>query len=97
VQTSDQIVNTLLEADEFDPKNIAMQTEFGSDGFEEVMRNFDKHMRDLVQKAKTSGALSGDEPEMMVLKSLLVIAANDFFPGHVPGFKKTLRNLQKFL
>jgi hypothetical protein len=97
VQTSDQIVNTLLEADELDPKSLAMQTKFGSDAFEEVMGNFNKHMHDLAARAKSSGALSGDEPEIMVLKCLLVIAANDFFPGDVPGFKKTLKNLQRFL
>jgi hypothetical protein len=97
VQTSDQLVKTLLEADELDPKSLAMQAQFGSDAFEEVMRNFNKHMHDLVQRANTSGALSGQEPEVMVLKCLLMIAANDFFPGDVPGFKKTLKNLQRFL
>jgi hypothetical protein len=97
VQTSDQIVKTLLEADEIDPKQLAMQAQIGSDAFEEVMGNFNRHMHDLVKRAKASGALSGDEPEVMVLKCLLMIAANDFFPGDVPGFKKTLRNLQRFL
>jgi hypothetical protein len=96
VHDSKTIVDSLL-GDETDPKAMAMRTKLGSDSFIEVMDNFEKHMHDLVQRAKTSGALSGDEPEIMVMKCLLVIAANDFFPGDIAAFKKTLRNLQKFL
>lgn len=80
-----------------DPKQFAMTQELGSDAFREVMGNFEKHMHDLVRKAKASGALSGEEPEYLVLKCLLVIAANDFFSGHIPEFKKTLKNLQHYL
>jgi hypothetical protein len=97
--TSDpnKLVSDLLENDEVDPKQLAMQAQMGTDAFEEVMGNFNRHMHDLAKRAKESGALAGNEPEVMVMKCLLMIAANDFFPGDVPGFKKTLRNLQKFL
>jgi len=93
---SNQIVENLL-GDEADPKEMAMKAELGSDAFNEVMDNFNRHMHDLVKKAKASGALSGDEPEHLVLKCLLVIAANDFYPGHLPQFKQTLKNLKRFL
>jgi hypothetical protein len=96
VKDSKVIVDALL-GDEADPKDMASNVELGSDAFQEVMQNFEKHMHDLVKKAQASGALSGDEPEHLVLKCLLVIAANDFYPGHIVQFKKTLKNLQRFL
>ena len=85
------------DGNEFDPKEYAMQRDLDSEGFRELLHNFNEHYRDVVAKAKKSGALSGDEREMVVLKSCLVIAANDFFPGHIREFKVALRNLQKFL
>jgi hypothetical protein len=92
-----KLVEAMLgDEGDFDPKEMAMSTKVGSEAFEELMGNFNEHMHDLVERARKSGALSGDEKEFVVLKCLLVIAANDFFlPTAV--FKETLRNLKKFL
>jgi hypothetical protein len=99
VQTSDpsKIVTALLENDQVDPKALAMQAQLGTDNFEEVMSKFNAHMHDLVKRANASGALSGDETEIVVLKCLLKIAADDFFPGHIRQFKDTYNNLKHFL
>jgi hypothetical protein len=96
VAESNEIVEALIEA-EIDPKKMAMQAELGSDAFLEIMNKFKEHMHDLVRRAKLSGALSGEEPEIMVLKCLLLIAAEDFFPGHLQQFNETYKNLKRFL
>jgi hypothetical protein len=99
VQTSNssRIVKSLLEADEVDPKAIALSTQFGSDAYEELMYNFNKHVAELVRRARASGALSGEEPEMLALKAIVLIAAENFFPDHIPGARGTLKNLRRFL
>lgn len=91
----------LIEALEYgddgdDAKKFLMAAPVDSDAYIDLMNNFSSHMRDLAKRAKTCGALRGDEREFVVLKCLLVIAADDFILS-TPEFTKTLRNLRKFL
>lgn len=101
MQTSDQIVNTLLEADDGmpDPKQIALQTHNDSELFEDFMRNYVSKCRELYARAKTSGALAGDEPEGFVIRSIMQIAAKEFeVESMISGqYRRMHRNLQKFL
>jgi hypothetical protein len=100
VQTSDQIVNTLLEDGEDDampdPKKIALSTHNDSELFEEFMRNYADACRNLYAKAKASGALDGNEPEGIVLRAVMQIAAKQFWWDQ-PQYRKLLRNLERFI
>lgn len=87
----------ITENDDLDPKEFALGTDLDSELMFEVLSNFKEHFREKVKKAKASGALSGQERELVVLKACLLLAAQDFFPGHLPEFKKTLNNLKHFV
>lgn len=100
MQTSDQIVEALLGDEGMpDPKQIALQTHDDSELFEDFMRNYQAECRKLYQAAKASGALTGQEPEGMVLRMIMQIAAKQFeVESMISGpYRKTYRNLQKFL
>lgn len=92
------IVDSLL-GDESDPKDMAQRVEIGSELFEEFMKNYREECLKLVKEAQASGALDGSEPEGVVIRMIMLIAAERFkFESMVSGpYRKTFRNLQKFL
>ena len=46
-----------LGADDVDPKDVALNTEFDSELFREFMHNYQEECRKLLKKAEESGAL----------------------------------------
>lgn len=100
MQTSDQIVKTLLEDGEDeampDPKKIALSTHNDSELFEDFMRNYTNECRNLFAQAKSCGALAGDEPEGIVIRAVMQIAAKKFAFFDRRN-DKVLKNLERFL
>lgn len=91
----EKIVKTLLE-DGVDPKDLASEVKLGSDLFEEFMQNYRNECLKLLAAAKSSGALAGDEPEGLVIRAVMQIAAENF-AGWTPGSRAMLKNLKKFI
>jgi hypothetical protein len=98
---SNDIVKKLLEdgADEADPKEMGMEIKLGSDLFEQFMQNYRNECLNLLQQAKASGALSGSEPEGIVIRVIMKIAAEKFnVESIVSGqYRKMAKNLDRMI
>jgi hypothetical protein len=92
------IVDALL-GDESDPKDMAQRVEIGSELFEDFMKNYREECLKLMKAAKASGALTGQEPEGIVIRIVMAIAAERFNVESIANgnYRKLARNLQKFL
>lgn len=95
MQNSNVIVDALL-GDDTDPKEMASKVELGTDLFEEFMQNYRNECLKLLKAAQASGALSGDEPEGLVIRAVMAIAVKNF-TGWTPGSRQVAKNLEKFL
>lgn len=85
-----------MSADDLDPKDVALNTEFDSELFQEFMRNYQEECRNLLKKAQASGALDGSEPEGILIRVVMAIAAENF--NYVPdAYKRMARNLKRVL
>jgi hypothetical protein len=85
-----------LSADDLDPKDVALNTEFDSELFRDFMHNYQEECRKLLKQAQASGALSGDEPPGVLIRIIMRIAADNFNVKH-PENKSIERNLRRFL
>lgn len=85
-----------LGADDVDPKDVALNTEFDSELFREFMHNYQEECRKLLKKAEASGALHGREGKGVLMRIIMRMAADNFQVKH-PENKAIERNLRRFI
>lgn len=85
-----------MSADDLDPKDVALNTEFDSELFRDFMHNYQEECRKLLKKAQASGALTGHESPGVLIRIIMRIAADNFQVKH-PENKAIERNLRRFL
>lgn len=85
-----------LGADDLDPKDEILNTEFDSELFRDFMANYQEECRKLLKKAQASGALTGNESPGILIRIIMRIAADNFQVKH-PDNKAIERNLRRFI